>query len=188
MRATRGGPGRATAEGVGANVRYVSPRTGAIRARSRRAALRTVAGWGEVARVDPAAQAITTRIRRQDDDQGGAGANAEASARAAAVVSEGDRARTPRTRRARDQVTGVGVKVCVLSDGVDSLAASQAAGELPAVDVLPDQAGDGDEGTAMLEILHDVAPGAELGFATAFISDATSPTTSARCASRPAAT
>ena len=38
-------------------------------------------------------------------------------------------------------MTGVGVKVCVLSDGVDSLAASQAAGELPAVDVLPGQDG-----------------------------------------------
>ena len=75
-------------------------------------------------------------------------------------------------------------------DGVDSLAASQAAGELPAASTCcPDEAGDGDEGTAMLEILHDMAPGAELGFATAFTSDASaSPTTSARCASRPAAT
>jgi hypothetical protein len=35
------------------------------------------------------------------------------------------------------------------SDGVDSLAASQAAGELPEVDVLADQEGGGDEGTAM---------------------------------------
>ena len=69
-------------------------------------------------------------------------------------------------------MTGVGVKLCALSDGVDSLDASEAAGELPDVDVLPGQAGDGDEGTAMLEILHDLAPGAELGFATAFTSDA----------------
>jgi hypothetical protein len=58
------------------------------------------------------------------------------------------------------------------SDGVDSLAASQAAGELPEVDVLADQEGGGDEGTAMLEIMHDVAPGSALGFATADISDA----------------
>ena len=64
------------------------------------------------------------------------------------------------------------MKVCALSDGVDSLAASQAAGELPEVDVLPGQAGDGDEGTAMLEIIHDLAPRAELGFATAFNSAA----------------
>ena len=61
----------------------------------------------------------------------------------------------------------------MLSDGVDSLAASIATGELPAdVEVLPGQAGDGDEGTAMLEIVHDLAPGAQLGFATAFTSDA----------------
>lgn len=62
--------------------------------------------------------------------------------------------------------TGADVKVCVISDGVDSLGARQLAGELPPVDVLPTQAGAGDEGTAMLEIVHDMAPGASLGFAT----------------------
>ncbi len=64
--------------------------------------------------------------------------------------------------------TGSGVKVCVMSDGVDSLAARQATGDLPAsVTVLPGQAGSGDEGTAMLEIVHDMAPGASLYYATA---------------------
>src|SRR5690606_33300437 len=70
-------------------------------------------------------------------------------------------------------VTGAGVKVCVISDGVDSLAALQASGDLPAVDVLPGQAGSGDEGSAMLEIVHDLAPNAELGFATALPNEAT---------------
>ena len=64
--------------------------------------------------------------------------------------------------------TGAGVKVCVLSDGVNTLAARQSAGELPAVTVLSGQAGSGDEGTAMLEIIHDMAPGATLAFATAY--------------------
>ena len=65
--------------------------------------------------------------------------------------------------------TGTGTMVCVLSDGVNSLAARQATGDLPAtVTVLPGQAGSGDEGTAMLEIVHDMAPGASLGYATAF--------------------
>ena len=65
-------------------------------------------------------------------------------------------------------IDGTGVKVCVLSNGVNSLAARQATGDLPAsVDVLTGQAGSGDEGTAMLEIVHDIAPGAALGFATA---------------------
>ncbi len=40
------------------------------------------------------------------------------------------------------------------------------AGELPAVTVVPGQAGGGDEGTAMLEIINDLAPGAQLFFAT----------------------
>jgi hypothetical protein len=68
-------------------------------------------------------------------------------------------------------IDGTGVKICVLSDGVDSLATLQGAGELPAVDVVSGQAGSGDEGTAMLQIVHDMAPNATLGFATAFTSD-----------------
>ena len=64
---------------------------------------------------------------------------------------------------------GTGIKIGVLSDGVTNLAASQAAGDLGPVTVLPGQAGaSGDEGTAMLEIIHDMAPGAQLYFATAF--------------------
>ena len=65
-------------------------------------------------------------------------------------------------------VDGSGIGIGVLSDGVGSFADRQASGDLPArVTVLPGQAGLGDEGTAMLEIVHDLAPGAELYFATA---------------------
>ena len=72
------------------------------------------------------------------------------------------------------------MKVGVLSDGVDSLAARQASGDLPpacpqagaCVQVVSARAGDGDEGTAMLEIVHDLAPGAKLYFATAVDGDA----------------
>src|SRR6185295_10558971 len=64
-------------------------------------------------------------------------------------------------------VNGTGIKIGVLSNGVASLATEQAEGELPAVTVLPGQAGTGDEGTAMLEIIYDLAPGAQLFFATA---------------------
>jgi hypothetical protein len=55
----------------------------------------------------------------------------------------------------------------VLSNGVNSLASLQASGDLPAVTVLPGQAGSGDEGSAMLEIVHDLAPDAQLFYATA---------------------
>ena len=58
---------------------------------------------------------------------------------------------------------GAGVNVGVVSDGVSSIAASQALGDLPnTVNVL--NAGSGDEGTAMLEIVQDMAPGAGLLF------------------------
>jgi hypothetical protein len=69
-----------------------------------------------------------------------------------------------RTDRANQLgLTGRGQRVGAMSDGVTSLAESVAKGELPAgVQVL--DPGEGDEGTAMLEIVHDEAPGAGLLF------------------------
>jgi len=82
--------------------------------------------------------------------------------------SEGDVTHRASAARGTFNVDGTGVKIGVLSDGVTNLAASQALGDLGPVTVLPGQAGAGDEGTAMLEIVHDLAPGAQLFFATAF--------------------
>ena len=65
------------------------------------------------------------------------------------------------------------MKIGVLSDSNDFLEDSIAKGELPAdVTTLPGQDGrpGSGEGTAMLEIVHDLAPGAKLFFATAFAS------------------
>ena len=84
--------------------------------------------------------------------------------------SEGDITHLAYAARAAFQADGTGVKIGVLSDGVANLAASQALGDLGPVTVLPGQTGSGDEGTAMLEIIHDLAPGAQLYFATAFTS------------------
>lgn len=88
-------------------------------------------------------------------------------------TSEGDVTHAVDLARNIYSVTGAGVKICAISDGVDSLATLQASGDLPAsVDVLPGQAGSGNEGAAMLEIIHDLAPDAALGFATANPSEA----------------
>jgi len=62
-----------------------------------------------------------------------------------------------------NEVSGKGVRVGIISDGVDSFAGAQAAGALPG-DVHVLAAGKGDEGTAMLEIVHGIAPDAELYF------------------------
>ena len=71
---------------------------------------------------------------------------------------------------------GKGVKVGVISDGVNNRNVAAASGDLPqtspgngiaAVQVNPAIPGSGDEGTAMLEIIHDLAPGATLAFSGA---------------------
>jgi hypothetical protein len=90
------------------------------------------------------------------------------------VTSQGDTAHAAASTRSGLSITGAGVKVGVLSNGIDSLAARQATSDLPAVvTVVPGQAGTGDEGTAMLEIVHDLAPGAQLFYATALGGQAT---------------
>lgn len=81
------------------------------------------------------------------------------------VNSEGDAVLRADAARSTFGVNGSGVKVCVISDGVDHLASSVASGDLPSappVQVLHNPGGD--EGTAMLEIIHDLAPGAALAF------------------------
>jgi hypothetical protein len=87
-----------------------------------------------------------------------------------AVNSEGDKTHNADVARTTYGATGAGVKVGVLSDGVTHLSTSQATGDLGTVTVLSGQAGSGDEGTAMLEIIHDLAPNAQLYFATGFTS------------------
>ena len=84
-------------------------------------------------------------------------------------TSQGDTAHRASAARTTHSVTGAGIGIGVISDGVATLAARQASGDLPGeVIVLPGREGSGDEGTAMLEIVHDLAPGADLYFATAF--------------------
>jgi hypothetical protein len=91
------------------------------------------------------------------------------------VTSQGDKSLRADIARANYGVTGDGSKVGVLSDSYNYLggaAAGIASGDLPAagVQVLEDYSIDNpsDEGRAMAEIIHDVAPGAAIAFNTAF--------------------
>lgn len=63
--------------------------------------------------------------------------------------------------------TGIGIGIGVMSDGVDGLARAQESGRLPnQLMVLPGLAGAGAGGTAILETVHELAPGASLYFAS----------------------
>jgi len=103
------------------------------------------------------------------------------------VISQGDTAQRSYLARKKYHVNGKGVKVGILSDSYDNLGTAVVGvmhGELPGpgnpfnfkkpVDVLEDlNDGSGtDEGRGMAEIVHDVAPGAELAFHTAFLGEA----------------
>ncbi|HET9620017.1 MAG TPA: S8 family serine peptidase [Kofleriaceae bacterium] len=90
-----------------------------------------------------------------------------------AAISEGDRAHGANRARRMFGVDGTGVKVGVLSDSDDFKEQAIASGDLPANTITLDgQSGrpGAGEGTAMMEIVHDLAPGAQLFFATAFTS------------------
>jgi hypothetical protein len=90
-----------------------------------------------------------------------------------AVDSEGDAAHNAVRARRFFGTDGTGVNIGVLSDSDDFKEASIASGDLPPdTFTVPGQDGrpGSGEGTAMMQIVHDLAPGAKLFFATAFIS------------------
>lgn len=103
------------------------------------------------------------------------------AAAATPVISQGDTAQRSYLARKNAKVNGDGVKVGILSDSYNILGTADDGvkqGELPGagnpfgftkpVQVLQDGLPrDSDEGRGMAEIVHDVAPGAELAFCTA---------------------
>jgi len=108
----------------------------------------------------------------------------DVDAGADSVQSEADTAHAATQGRADLGINGSGQKICALSDSYDqnSSAATTASddvstGDLPgpgspdgnttAVDTLDDRMPGTDEGRAMLQLIHDIAPGAALGFHTA---------------------
>ena len=96
-----------------------------------------------------------------------------AGRRVGLVTSQGDSAMRADIARSTFGVSGAGVQVGVLSDSFDcrgAAAGDVVSGDLSAVQVIQEDPGCGsgtDEGRAMLQIVHDVAPGAALAFATA---------------------
>jgi len=128
---------------------------------------RIVSGWLPVAALEALPAVTGLRFARVATYRRAAGA----------VQSQGDVAHGTNQLRATTGSTGAGAVVGVLSDSYDCLggaAADVAAGDLPAdVVVLRDAADAGgcigvrDEGRAMLQLVHDLAPSASLAFHTA---------------------
>ncbi len=85
--------------------------------------------------------------------------------RAGSVTSEGGTLHRADLARSTFGFDGTGIKVGVISSGVEHWVEAYNSGDLPDLTstILSDTI-DGDEGTAMLEIIHDLAPGAELYF------------------------
>ena len=88
-----------------------------------------------------------------------------------ATTTQGDVAQRSEAARAAFGVDGTGITVGVLSDSYDcqsGAATDIASGDLPGgVTLLQESCPGGDEGRAMMQIIHDVAPGASLAFHTA---------------------
>ena len=81
------------------------------------------------------------------------------------TLTEGDAVHRANLVRAFSGLTGEGVKVGVISDGVDAWTSARSRGDLPSrIEINPNQDSEGHEGTALLEIVHDLAPDAELAF------------------------
>ena len=101
--------------------------------------------------------------------------SAYAMTMAGSVTSQGDAAMLADDARTAFGVDGTGVTVGTLSDSYDCLggaAGDVSTNDLPSgVQVLADETGCGsgtDEGRAMMQIVHDVSPGAYQAFHTAF--------------------
>ncbi|MGH7788837.1 MAG: S8 family serine peptidase, partial [Candidatus Binatia bacterium] len=113
-----------------------------------------------------------------------------AATAAGSVVSQADASIGADTARATFAVDGSGTRVGIVSDsfhlrrggtvqgsGCDAVlsgSVSQASGDLPSAVTMLDNgpAGGSDEGTAMAELIHDLAPGAELLFHSGFPDEA----------------
>jgi hypothetical protein len=126
---------------------------------------RYVSGLMPIRALPDAAALATLRLARP----------AYARRRAGVVTSQGDPALNADVARAAAGIDGTGVTVGSLSDSYDcqgGAANDVGSGDLPAGIVVlaeePGCASGSDEGRAMMQIVHDVAPGASQAFHTAF--------------------
>jgi hypothetical protein len=172
----------AAIRGAGATIVHVSPDYRVVTAAVPAARLDTV---GRLAQVDYVSEALAPTVAPVTAK---ATRNSGTAATCGKATSEGDGVLKAATTRSAYGVDGSGVKVGVLSDSWDidpsdatSAAQDVKSGDLPGatnpcgrktpVQVLHEATldeGGADEGRAMAQLVHDLAPGATLMFSTAF--------------------
>ena len=130
---------------------------------------RMISGLMPVSSLDKTAAIATLKFARPS----------YAKASTGSVTSQGDTALLSEDARTIYGIDGTGITVGTLSDSYNCIggaAADVASNDLPAgILVLAEEAGCGsgtDEGRAMMQIVHDVAPGASQAFYTAFNGEA----------------
>jgi hypothetical protein len=170
----------------GANVISTNADYGTVTADVRPGALGAIANDPDVAYV---AEVLAPRISSEGSVSTGLG-TVRPRATCAPTISEADSLMNVAAARAARAVDGSGETVGILSDSFDKAAGAPthastdiATGDLPGVGnpcgrtapvvVQSDFAGGGqtDEGRAMAQLVHDLAPGAHLAFATGFNGD-----------------
>ncbi len=145
--------------GLGATDIHVTPLMDVVEAWVPAVKLATVAGLPWARRIAVPQYAITNGLSPMP-----------AQPRTGSVNTQGDQIMGAAAFRQATGDTGQGVTVGVISKGAVGLAQSQASGDLPAnVWIDPNSpgvntTGEGAEGTAMMEIVHDLAPGTSLAF------------------------
>jgi Ca2+-binding RTX toxin-like protein len=132
-----------------------------------------VSGLVAISQLDALRGALAGSADGKADDIGFARASGFFTA-AGVVTSQADSAEHADVARSTYGVNGSGVKVGVISDSFNTSASASthmagdiAAGDLPAATtVLEDFPGGTDEGRGMAQLVHDLAPGAAISFAT----------------------
>ena len=118
--------------------------------------LHAISGWAPLHRIEEFAQlAQIFHIRPAEKPISLSGE----------IITEGDQILRADLARQSFNISGAGQKVGVISTGIDHLVNSQSSRDLPSTVEIVNNRFNGDEGTAMLEIIHDIAPGASLAFA-----------------------
>ncbi|MEP6682757.1 MAG: S8 family serine peptidase [Parafilimonas sp.] len=183
---------------LGGTIIYASPKYNTVRAMVNLKTVEAIAAYTEVKFIQPAVKSMLVDENRAPVNTETSYADRVAKVRAqltnylnsihplaGKVTSEGDATHRADDVRSTYGYQGQGIKIGVLSDSYNAkgkASADVASGDLPGVgnpdgDVTPvtvvqDFASGGDEGRAMLHVIHDLAPKATLFFATADVSEA----------------